>query len=91
MLFALIGFLKDEKARIDPSVQVQTVDFLGQPFIKIQFAGRLRDESGEEAGMMMIFEHETREAAETFLKESPYVQAGLFQSYQLYEYLSEVG
>ena len=91
MLFALIGFLKDEKARIDPSVQVQTGDFLGQPFIKIQFAGRLRDESGNETGMIMIFEHDSREAAETFVKDAPYLQAGIFENYRLYEYLSEVG
>ena len=41
--------------------------------------------------MMIIFEHENRHAAEEFLKGSPFVDAKLFETYELYDYLSEVG
>ncbi|HET7577279.1 MAG TPA: YciI family protein [Sphingomicrobium sp.] len=91
MLFALMGFLKPDSEPVSPSVQVQTGDFLGQPFINVRLAGQLKDASGKRAGMMMIFEDESREAAETFVKTSPYVQAGLIEDFQLYEYATEVG
>jgi uncharacterized protein YciI len=54
-------------------------------------AGPLRDASGKKAGMMMIIEEESREAAEAFVKESPYRDAGLFEDMRLYEYDNEVG
>ena len=91
MLFALIGFLKPGSGPVPASVQVLTTDFIGQPFIKIQSAGPLRDESGERAGMMMIFDAETREAAEAFINESPYLKAGLIDDHRLYAYDNEVG
>jgi hypothetical protein len=91
MLYVLIGFLKDDAEPIPQSVQVQTSDFIGQPFKTVQSAGALRDASGKRAGMMMMFEDESREAAESFIKSSPYVQAGLFKDYLLYEYVDEIG
>ena len=41
--------------------------------------------------MMLIFEHDSREAADAFVKESPYLQADLYDDHQLYEYANEVG
>jgi uncharacterized protein YciI len=40
---------------------------------------------------MMMFEHESRESAERFARESPYSKAGLLEDIQLYEYDDEVG
>jgi uncharacterized protein YciI len=40
---------------------------------------------------MMIIEEESREAAEAFVKGSPYRDAGLFEDMRLYEYNNEVG
>jgi hypothetical protein len=91
MLFALIGFLEAGSEGVPPSVQVQTSDFIGQPFIDIRLAGQLKDASGKRAGMMMIFEHESREAAEAFVKTSPFVEDGLIKDIRLYEYANEVG
>jgi uncharacterized protein YciI len=91
MLYVWMGLLKPDAGPIPQSVQEQTTDFLGQPFIKVHFAGQLRDESGKRVGMMMIFEHDSREHAETFVTTSPYFQAGLFENEKLYEYLDEVG
>ena len=65
--------------------------FNSRPAIKIHSAGPLRDASAKRAGMMIIFEHENREAAEQFVKDSPYLQAGLYEDYKLYEYENEAG
>jgi uncharacterized protein YciI len=91
MLYAWMGFLKPEAEQIPQSVQELTNDFLGQPLIKIQSAGPLRDAAGKRRGMMMVFEHDSREAAESFVSESPYLQAGLYEDHRLYEYINEVG
>ena len=91
MLFALIGYLKPGIGPVPPSVQVMGGDFLGQPFIKIHSAGPLRDAAGNRAGMLMIFESESREAAEAFAKGSPYIDAGLVDDHRLYEYANEAG
>ena len=91
MLYAWIGFFKPDAEPIPQSVQQLSGSFLAQPFITIHMAGPLRDEAGALTGMMMIFEHDSREVAETFVAESPYLQAHLYQSHCLYEYMNEVG
>jgi uncharacterized protein YciI len=91
MLYVWMGFLKADAGPVPQSVQEETTGFLAQPLIQIHFAGQLRDESGERAGMMMIFEHDSREAAEALIANSPYLRAGLYETNRLYEYLNEVG
>jgi len=91
MLYSWIGFLRPDAGPIPQMVQQETRDFLGQPSIKIHFAGPLRDPSGKRAGMMMIFEHENREAAQAFVADSPYLRADLYEDHGLYEYDNEVG
>jgi uncharacterized protein YciI len=91
MLFALIGYLKPGAGPVPQSVQVLGNDFLGQPFTKIHSAGPLRDAAGDRAGMLMVFESESREAAEAFIQGSPYIEAGLVEDHRLYEYANEVG
>lgn len=91
MLYAWIGYLKPEFEAVPQSVQRLTSDFLGQPSINIRLAGPLREASGKRAGMMMIFEDESREAAESFVSESPFLKADLYEDHRLYEYDNEVG
>lgn len=91
MLYVLIGFLREAAQAIPQSVQVQTSDFVGQPFIKVHTVGPLRDASGKRVGVMMMFENENREAAEKFARTSPYIRAGLVHDWQLYEYDNEIG
>jgi uncharacterized protein YciI len=91
MLYAWMGFLKPGDDSVPQEVQQQTNDFLAQPFIGMKFVGPLRDKDGRRAGMMMIFEIEDRAAAETFVNDSPYLKAGLYEDYRLYEYQNEVG
>ena len=91
MLDAWMGFLQPDADPIPQSVQRQTTDFLSQPLIRIRAAGPLCDRSGKRAAMMMIFEHDSREAAEAFVKDSPYLRADLYDEHELYEYANEVG
>jgi uncharacterized protein YciI len=91
MLYVWIGFLKVDADPIPQSVQRLTTDFLRQPSIKILSAGPLRDARGARSAMMMIFENESLEAAETFVGDSPYLQAGLYEDHRLYEYENDVG
>jgi uncharacterized protein YciI len=91
MLYAWIGFLKPDADTVPQSVQQLTTDFIGQPFTKMKSAGPLLDANGQRSGMMMIFEDDSRESAETFVLGSPYLQAGLYEDHRLYEYADEVG
>ena len=91
MLYAWMGFLKVDADPIAPSIQQLATDFLSQPLIKIHQFGPLRDASGSRAGMLMIFEHDNRSAAESFVADSPILEAGLYEDYRLYEYMNEAG
>ena len=91
MLYAWIGLLKPNIDGIPPSLQRLATDFLAQPVIRIHSAGPLRDPSGKRAAMMMIFEQDNREDAESFVTDSPYLQADLYEHHHLYEYENEAG
>ena len=90
MLYAWMGFLKTAGA-ISPELQQLATDFLSQPVIKIHLFGPLCDESGHRAGMLMIFEHDSHESANSFVTDSPFLRAGLYEDYRLYEYKNEAG
>lgn len=90
MQFVWLGLLKDPS---EPSQEVQeeTSQFLVQPFMPIRAAGALRDAEGKRAGMMMIFEAESRAAAEALVSNSPFLRAGLYGQHHLLEFRNEVG
>ena len=91
MLYAWMGFLKADAGPIAPELQQLATVFLSQPFIKIRSFGPLCDESGQRTGMLMIFEHDSYAAAHSFVAESPFLQAGLYEDFRLYEYMNEGG
>lgn len=91
MRFVWLGFLNADDDSVPQAVQQQTNDFLQQPYIDIRSAGQLRDENERRVGMMMIFEVEDRAAAEALVKNSPYLNAGLYEQHHLFEYWDEVG
>jgi uncharacterized protein YciI len=90
MLFVWEGLL-NEGVEPGQDVQIDATDFLQQPLIPIHSAGPLRDENGRRAGMMMVFEAESRAAAEALVANSPYLRAGLYREHHLFEYQNEVG
>lgn len=91
MLYAWIGFLKPDAEPVSPQVQREISDFIAQPYIKIHAVGPLHDQSGQRAGMMMLFDIADRAAAESFIESSPYLKAGVYERHDLFEYRSEVG
>ena len=91
MLFAWIGFLKPGSEDVPQDVQQQTNDFLQQPFIPIRAVGPLCDQNGRRAAMMMIFDAGDRPTAEALVATSPYMRAGLYDRFDLYEFRDEVG
>jgi uncharacterized protein YciI len=91
MLFAWIGFIKPGAETIPQDVQIQTNDFLQQPFLPIRSVGQLCDENGRRAAMLMIFEADDRSTAEALVENSPYRRAGLYEQFHLYEYRDEIG
>ena len=90
MLFVWMGFLKSGEA-IDQPLQQQISGFLEQPYTSIELAGVLRDPEGGRAGYLVMFEAESRAAAEALVNESPIRQAGLYSDYRLFEFQREVG
>jgi hypothetical protein len=90
MLFVWLGFLKSADP-IDPAVQEEISGFLEQPYLPISSAGVLRNQAGERAGYLVIFEAETREAAEALVLESPLRAAGLYREFHLFEFQDEIG
>jgi uncharacterized protein YciI len=91
MLYVWIGFLKPDAGPVPQEVQLQITEFLSPPYIKIRSVGPLHHRDGRRAGMMMLFEVPDRPAAEAFVANSPYLQAGLYERHDLYEYHTEVG
>ena len=91
MLFAWMGFLRPGADTIPQDVNQQVSDFVQQPYIDIHSFGPLCDEGGRRAGMLMVFEVEDRAKAQAFVEGSPYLQAGLYEHHQLYEYRNEGG
>ena len=91
MLFAWIGFIKPGAEQIPQEVNIESNDFLTQPYINIHSVGPLCDAASRRAAMMMIFEAEDREAAQALVDDSPYKRAGIYERYDLYEYRNEVG
>lgn len=90
MLFVWMGLLKSADP-IEPELQQQISGFLEQPYLSIGTAGVLRDEVGGRAGYLVIFEAESRAAAEALVAESPIRRAGLYSQYHLFEFQTEVG
>jgi hypothetical protein len=91
MRFVWIGFLKEAARPIDPATQHQVSNFIGQPFIDVRSVGALRNAAGEREAMIMIFDMDSREAAEAYVATSPFRDAGLYAHYHLYEFADQVG
>jgi uncharacterized protein YciI len=90
-LFAMIGYLKAdaEDRLIDYSVEVS--EYLAQPARNIVVAGALRDHNRHRIGYMAFVEAESFEAANAYMRESPYYQAGLYERWEVLQYEVQIG
>lgn len=91
MLFAWMGFIKPGAERIPQEVNAESNEFLSQPYVRIHSVGPLCDANARRAGMLMLFEADDRRAAEALVENSPYLKAGIYERYDLYEYRNEIG
>jgi uncharacterized protein YciI len=66
-------------------------DHMRQPLLHIRMVGALKDGGGKRTGMCMMMEAETRQQVDHFLDQSPYKQAGLYQSIDVDELEIEAG
>ena len=90
MQFVWLGFLSSSDP-VPQSVQQEVNDFLQQPYVPINSAGALRDENGNRAAMLMIFEADNRAAAQALVDNSPYLRAGLYREHHLLQFADEIG
>jgi uncharacterized protein YciI len=90
MLFVMIGLLKPgaEDRLPDPDA---VNEHLSQPFRRTRLAGYLRAEDGRRSGLMMLLEADSFAQAETFLHDSPFFKADLYDRVEVAEYAIEVG
>jgi uncharacterized protein YciI len=90
MLFALIGLLKPDAGERPPRAD-DINEHLSQPFRRTRLAGYLCREDQRRSGLMMLVEADSFADAETFLHESPFFKADLYERVEVAEYAIEVG
>ncbi len=91
MIFTVMGLLKDPTKPRAEGFQAALNEHLGQPFRRIISAGYLRDGGGNVLGVMAILDAETMEQAQSYLQESPFTQADLYERTLVAQYDIEVG
>jgi uncharacterized protein YciI len=91
MLFALIGFYRKGAEIHFPEIAPDVNEYLGQLLSSPRLAAVLRGDNGERIGNLMIVEAASFEEANTWLRGSPALQAGLYDRSEIAELQIEVG
>ena len=85
MLFAVL--CKDKPAHLNVRMETRPahVEHLNRLNAEgvLKMAGPFLDDDGKPCGSLLIFETETREAAQALAGSDPYAQAGLFESVEI--------
>ena len=63
----------------------------GEKPVKVKLGGPYLDEKGNMAGSLLIVDAPDRAAVDQFLRDDPYVRAGLFESVDVRPYRVTVG
>ena len=63
----------------------------GEKPVKVKIGGPYLDEKGNMAGSLLIVDAPDRAAVDQFLRDDPYVKAGLFESVDVRHYRVTVG
>lgn len=66
-------------------------EHLTQSNIKISLFGLLRGRGGERAGYIAFIEAENFDAAEAYMRQSPFYQNDLYERFEVAEFTPEVG
>lgn len=91
MLYLLAGILKPCSDDQLIALRNEWNEHLSQPFPKISLFGLLRGKDGMRKGYLALIEAETFEDAETFLKQGPFYQDGLYERVEVAEFIPQVG
>ena len=85
MLFAVL--CKDKPAHLNVRMETRPahVEHLNRLNAEgvLKMAGPFLDDDGKPCGSLLIFETQTREAAQALADSDPYAQAGLFESVEI--------
>jgi hypothetical protein len=86
------------KARFRPGFEERraslAADFgqhIRQPLLHIRLVGGLFDDVGRRSGILMLMEADSRGQLDHFLMQSPYAEAGLYESVDVDELQIEAG
>ena len=63
----------------------------GEKPVKVKLGGPYLDGNGNMAGSLLIVDAPGRDAVDQFLRDDPYVKAGLFESVEIRSYRVTVG
>ena len=91
MLFAIVGlYKKNAEARL-LEISRDVNEYLGQLNAPPRLAGVLRGRNGEHIGNLMLIEAAGFDVAEARLRESPALNAGLYERAQVAKLDIEIG
>ena len=83
MLFMIHCVDKPDSRDLRARTREAHIGYLHAYMESIHAAGPILDDAGQPKGSLLLMDFPDREAAETFAKGDPYVQAGLFQHVEI--------
>ena len=91
MLFMIQGILKPGSEDQLLALHNEFNEHLAQPFPNLVAAGVLRDSQGKRRGYLGFIQGDSFDAAQRYLRDSPFFQEGLYERVDVFEYNVEVG
>ena len=91
MLYLVAGILKPGSDDQLIELHDEFNEHLSQPFRKISLAGVLRGKDRKRTGYVAVIEAESYDDAESFLKQSPLYERGLYDRVEVAEFEAVVG
>ena len=91
MLFVLNARFNPGVEAVRQAIHERFNEHLMQRASRVRYGGPLFDDQGARTGVLLIVEAADLEAARRFVSDSPYEQAGLYESVQISELRPEVG
>ena len=91
MLFAISGWFRPDSEALRAATHEAFNEHLAQRTPRVRLAGPLRDAACARAGVLILLDARDFEAAQAFLRTSPYTLAGLYERVDVHALSVEVG
>ena len=91
MIFLVVGHFRSDADPEPPELGTALNEHLGPSSAGLRLAGYLRDAAGRKIGFMGLLEADRFEQAESYLRSSPFYEAGLYERAEALEFAIEVG